>query len=140
MYPLIAALIAACAAGFVLVTAQELPPVVASHFNASGQPGNYMARDALVTLMTVLALALPLAVWLQQCLLARAGTAKIAHGAPCFATQRRAQTEAWLRLHTTVFAAALWAYAWHRRLSLPTWYRRSDLRHLRGPAGCSRGH
>lgn len=123
MASLIAVLIAAGAAGFVLVTGQELPPVVASHFNASGQPDNYMARDAFVTLMAVLTSVLPLAVWWLQCLQARAGTAKIAHGVHWFAAQRRAQTEAWLRLHATVFAAVLscflayvfWLTVWAHR-------------------------
>jgi hypothetical protein len=56
-------LLLASMAGMILTllwAAQALPPQVASHFNAAGQPDDWMTRSAHLTLMTLIGLALPL--------------------------------------------------------------------------------
>ncbi len=50
----------AVAAGFILVSGQSLPPIVASHFAASGHPNGFMPRNAYLGLMLFIAVGVPL--------------------------------------------------------------------------------
>jgi uncharacterized membrane protein len=47
---------------FVTGTASELPPLVASHFDAAGQPNAYMSRSGYVRFVLCVAIGLPVAV------------------------------------------------------------------------------
>ncbi|HTY98259.1 MAG TPA: hypothetical protein VMB75_00380 [Rhodocyclaceae bacterium] len=53
-------LVLALAAGFVLYTADSLPPLVASHFAGGGAANGFMPHDAYVALMLALVVGLPL--------------------------------------------------------------------------------
>ncbi len=50
----------AAAAGFILVSGQSLPPVVASHFAASGRANGFMPRGAYLGLMLLITVGVPL--------------------------------------------------------------------------------
>jgi len=50
------------AALYIWTSGQELPPLVASHFPASGVPDHFMPRDAYLRFMTGLSLLVPLVV------------------------------------------------------------------------------
>jgi uncharacterized membrane protein len=50
----------AVSAGFIWVTTQQLPPIVASHFGASGEANGFMPRTAYVVVMSLLAVGTPL--------------------------------------------------------------------------------
>ena len=47
------------AAGFILLSVQSLPPVVASHFAAGGNANGFMPRNAYLGLMLFMALGVP---------------------------------------------------------------------------------
>src|SRR6202790_4390417 len=47
---------------FVAGTASDLPPTVASHFDAAGQPNAFMSRSGYVRFVLSVAVALPVAV------------------------------------------------------------------------------
>lgn len=57
--PLLFLLFIACAAVFVWHTSQELPPLVASHFGASGDANGFMPRDFYIRFMLAFVLGLP---------------------------------------------------------------------------------
>ncbi len=57
------------AAAYIVVSASSLPPVVASHFDASGAPNGFMAREAYLVFMLCLTLGLPLLLLLPRMLL-----------------------------------------------------------------------
>ncbi len=50
----------AIAAVFILLSGRSLPPVVASHFAASGRPDGFMPRTAYLGLMLFITVAVPL--------------------------------------------------------------------------------
>lgn len=50
----------AVAAGFILVSGQSLPPIVASHFAADGRANGFMPRNAYLGLMFFIAVGVPL--------------------------------------------------------------------------------
>lgn len=54
------ALVLACAAVFVLVTSDDLPALVAAHFDAAGVPNGFMPRSIYVTLTLFLVVGVPI--------------------------------------------------------------------------------
>jgi uncharacterized membrane protein len=50
----------AASAGFIWVTTQQLPPIVASHFGASGEANGFMPRTIYAFVMLLLAVGTPL--------------------------------------------------------------------------------
>lgn len=47
------------AAGFIMLSGQSLPPVVASHFAAGGNANGFMPRNAYIGLMLFVAVGVP---------------------------------------------------------------------------------
>ena len=59
LFPALIVLLAAAAA-FILLSGRSLPPVVATHFAASGRADGFMPRNSYLTLMLFIAVAVPL--------------------------------------------------------------------------------
>lgn len=112
---LLVAAILALVAIFVVVTGEELPPTVASHFGAGGRANGFMGRDAYVAFMAAMAVGIPLLValggslarWLPSRLV------NLPDRDHWLAPERRAETLAAVELRMTVFACALAVFlAW----------------------------
>ncbi len=102
-------LLLALAAGFVWSSSAALPPVVASHFGASGAADGFMARaDYLLTMLLTLVGVALLVAFLPFVLpyLGDSGI-NLPNREYWLAPVRRAQTFAFLRLHGLSFASAL---------------------------------
>lgn len=85
-----------------------LPPVVASHFGATGDANGFMTRDQFVGLMLFVLGAIPLLMqWGMTRALRKRKTLRIPDAAYWLAEPRRAATERWLRRHFALFCAAL---------------------------------
>lgn len=102
----------ACSAGFVLLTSQQLPPVVASHFDSSGAADGFMPVRTYVGLMLLLLVGLPaLVVSLSYWAL---GSAKARINLPdkayWLAPERREQTVRRLRSGLLWFGTLLLAF------------------------------
>jgi hypothetical protein len=100
---LIAALVGVPLSGSVL------PTIVASHFNAAGAPNGFMPRGMYVLLMTALTVGLPplivaSAAWRIQ---RHPSRLRLPNRDHWLAPERRAQSAAYLIVHTTRFASAL---------------------------------
>ena len=79
---------------FVWVSGQSLPPMMASHFGASGQADGFMPREAYRLLMTGITVGVPLLVvyvpnWLIR---AMPGAVNLPHRAYWLAPERQAAT------------------------------------------------
>lgn len=103
----------ALAALAILLLGQQLPPTVASHFNAAGVPDSFMPRGEFVTLMVVFGSGLPLAVWGLQLAVLRGGQAKIPRAEHWLSAAHRRQTIEWLSLHAAIGSAGLCAFLTH---------------------------
>ncbi len=86
-----------------------LPATVASHFGANGEPNGFMARSSYVMVMSATAVGVPLVMvasiaWRVE---RRAQRLKIPNRAYWLADERRAESAAYITLHTTRFASIL---------------------------------
>lgn len=106
-------LTAVCAALVMLWLARDLPPVVASHFNAAGQADGFTGRTVFVALMLLLGAGLPAGIWWWGLRQARAGSSalNLPNASYWLAPERRAQTVAaldgWLALLAVLLSAFL---------------------------------
>ena len=102
-------LLVAGAAGFVWMTSDSLPAVVASHFGASGTAGAFMPREAYVRFMLVFVVGLPLFIVGLTSLTLGSPRARInvPHRDYWLAPERREETISFLRLHMVRFGAML---------------------------------
>lgn len=67
-------LIAICLTVVVLTTIRRLPPVVASHFDASGVPNGWSSRSTYVLLLLIIGVVLPLGITVLMTSLTRTGS------------------------------------------------------------------
>lgn len=116
--------------GFVWHSAQTLPPVVASHFSASGVANGFMPRQAYVLSFSLLLIGVPLLIaFLPGSLAHRSGThLNIPNRAYWLAPERRDTTLAFIGSHGKWFAAVVsiflgyvhWLVVQANRLQPPT--------------------
>ena len=102
--------LAVSAAGllFALWLGSGLPPVVASHFGASGEAAGWMTRGQFVGVVCFVLGVLPsLMLWGMSRAMRRRATLRIPDAAYWLAESRRPATERWLRGHFAVFCAGL---------------------------------
>jgi hypothetical protein len=59
-FPTATLLLIACGAVFIWLTSQNLPPLVASHFDSAGHVNAYMPRDSYIALFLGIAVVVPL--------------------------------------------------------------------------------
>lgn len=97
----------------ILLLSGELPPTVASHFNAAGVPDSYMPRGTFVVLMLIFSCGVPLFIYGLQVVLVRQHRAKIAHADYWFDPERQAETVRWLSWHAAWGAAGLAGFLTH---------------------------
>lgn len=94
---------------FVLHTSAALPPIVASHFAASGAANGFMSRGTYVSIMLLFIVAAPVLIVLFP--IAATGSdgknLNLPHRDYWLAPERRAETIAFLRIHGQWFAAAV---------------------------------
>lgn len=96
------------AAMFILWTGQALPPVVASHFGASGLADGFMSRTAYLLLMVTVTIGIPLAIVLVQALVDHTHESlRIPHRQYWMAPERRDATMAFMRRQAMRFAILL---------------------------------
>jgi uncharacterized membrane protein len=102
-------LLLAALGAFVWRTSQELPPLVASHFAASGAANGFMPRGTYVTTLLVLIIGVPLLLAALPSLIVsrRGGNVRIPNREHWLAPQRRAATFAFIGAHGQWFAAAV---------------------------------
>jgi hypothetical protein len=102
-------LLLAALGAFVWTTSLALPPVVASHFSASGAANGFMPRGAYITTLLVLTIGAPLMLaWLPMLIVSRGGdNLHIPHREHWLAPQRRADTFAFIGAHARWFAAGV---------------------------------
>ncbi len=94
-------LMLAGAAIFEIRTTPDLPPLVASHFDAANQPNGFMSRDVYARFMLIMTVGLPLGmVTLLATIYSRATYLKIPNADYWLNPQRRAQTRSRLTTHT----------------------------------------
>ena len=93
---------------FILVTTPGLPDMVASHFNAAGQPSSYMPRGRYLRFMLAMAVGLPVAiVVLLSAVYSRAQNLKLPNRQYWLAPQRIGRTRALLIAHGVWFGIML---------------------------------
>lgn len=94
---------------FVWYSAQALPPVVASHFSASGVANGFMPRQAYVMGFSLLLIGIPLLMAFLPGSLASRSSARlnIPNRAYWLAPERRDATLAFIRGHGKWFAGAM---------------------------------
>jgi uncharacterized membrane protein len=91
---------------FVTGTASELPPMVASHFDASGQPNAFMSRSGYIRFVLCLAIGLPVAVVaILTMVYSRATDLKLPNREYWLAPQRLNRTRAFLVAHGVWFGS-----------------------------------
>jgi uncharacterized membrane protein len=97
---------------FVWSTSSELPPVVASHFGASGSADGFTPRSSYVGIMLVLLGAVALLIGFLPFVLTRQGGAglNLPNRQYWLAPERREETFRFLRLHGLVFASLFVAF------------------------------
>ena len=102
-------LLLAALAAFVWRTSQALPPLVASHFAASGAANGFMPRGAYVTTLLALVIGVPLLLAaLPSLIVSRSGdNLRLPHREHWLAPQQRAATFAFIGAHGQWFAAAV---------------------------------
>jgi uncharacterized membrane protein len=100
------------AAGFVSLTASQLPSEVASHFGASGAADAFMPRTAYLILMLALALALPVAIVVVLGTVLRRPRAPInlPNRDYWLGPERRMETIAFLQRHMLRFGSLMIAF------------------------------
>ncbi|RTL37110.1 MAG: DUF1648 domain-containing protein [Rhodocyclaceae bacterium] len=116
--------------GFVWHSAQTLPPVVASHFSASGIANGFMARQAYVMGFSLLLIGIPLLIaFLPGSLARRSGShLNIPNRSYWLAPERRDTTLSFISNHGKWFAAVVslflcyvhWLVVQANRLQPPT--------------------
>jgi uncharacterized membrane protein len=85
------------AVGYILRTTPNLPPLVASHFNAAGHPTAYMTRGFYTQFMLAFGVGLPLAVvGLMSLVYSRAKDVKLPNRDYWLAAERIAETRSTL--------------------------------------------
>ena len=96
-------------AAFVWRTSQALPPIVASHFSASGAANGFMPRGIYTVLAIALVIGAPLLLALVPAAAAGKGarSLNIPNRDYWLAPERRDATIAFIRLHGRWFAAAV---------------------------------
>jgi len=96
-------------AAFVWRTSQALPPIVASHFSASGAANGFMPRGIYTVLVIALVIGAPLLLALVPAAAAGKGarSLNIPNRDYWLAPERRDATIAFIRLHGWWFAAAV---------------------------------
>lgn len=93
---------------FVTGTASQLPPHVASHFDAFGQPNAFMSRSGYLRFVLCLALALPcIVVFTLTMIYSRAADLKLPNRDYWLAPQRLDRTRAFLIAHGVWFGCLL---------------------------------
>lgn len=96
---------------FVNRTAASLPSIVASHFDAAGQPNGFMSRSDYMVLLRVLTLGLPLAVvGILAIVYSRATDLKMPNREYWLAPQRLERTRAFLIAHGVWLGSMLVAF------------------------------
>ena len=100
------------AAGFILLSSQSLPPVVASHFAAGGNADGFMPRNAYLAFMLFIAVGVPLLLALANSLvrLVPPHMVSLPNRDYWLAPERAADTLAFLRNHGTYFSVLLAAF------------------------------
>lgn len=106
------AFLVACAAVFVWVTSEQLPLLVASHFDGAGQPNGFMPRGGYRGLMLTLLIALPslLIALTWWSLGASRARINLPNRDYWLAPERRAATVAYLRTGLLWFGVLLLAF------------------------------
>jgi uncharacterized membrane protein len=85
---------------FVTGTAADLPPVMASHFDAAGQPNAFMSRDGYIRFVLCLCVGLPvLVVAVLTLVYSRATELKLPNREYWMAPQRIERTRSFLTAH-----------------------------------------
>jgi uncharacterized membrane protein len=93
---------------FVTGTAPQLPPTVASHFDAAGQPNAFMSRSGYVRFMLGLAVGLPaVVVVVLSTVYSRATDLKLPNREYWLAPERLDRTRAFLVAHGVWFGSLL---------------------------------
>jgi uncharacterized membrane protein len=93
---------------FVTGTASQLPPTVASHFDAAGQPNAFMSRSGYVRFMLCLTAGFPvLIVLILRTVYSRATNMKLPNRDYWMAPERVARTRAFLVAHGVWFGSLL---------------------------------
>jgi uncharacterized membrane protein len=93
---------------FVIGTASELPPTVASHFDAAGQPNAFMSRSGYVRFMLSLAVGLPvIVVVILRSVYSRATDLKLPNREYWLAPERLERTRAFLVAHGVWFGSLM---------------------------------
>lgn len=99
----------ACAVAFVWLTSRSLPPIVASHFGATGVANGFMPRDAYVWFVSGIVVLLPLIiVYVPNRVLTRSSAVlNLPNRDYWLAPERRAETVAFLCRFSTRFGYVL---------------------------------
>jgi serine/threonine-protein kinase len=94
---------------FVLVTAQSLPSVVASHFDAAGQPNAHMPRENYIALYTAMLVLVPSCVAALPWMIAKIPMAyvNLPNRAYWLAPEKMAETKQVLQSYMSVLACGL---------------------------------
>jgi uncharacterized membrane protein len=93
---------------FVTGTASELPPMMASHFDASGQPNAFMSRSGYIRFVLCFAVGFPVAiVTILTMVYSRATDLKLPNRDYWLAPQRLDRTRAFLVAHGVWFGSLL---------------------------------
>jgi len=93
---------------FVAGTASELPPIVASHFDAAGQPNAFMSRSGYVRFVLCVSVGLPVAVVaVLWAVYSRATDLKMPNREYWLAPERLDRTRAFLVAHGVWFGSLL---------------------------------
>lgn len=108
------------AADYVLHTTPTLPPLVASHFDASGAPNAFMARDRYEHFMLIMSVGFPLVlVAFLTLVFSYARNMKVPNGEYWLAPERIAQTRSFLIARGAWLGAMLsLMMCWMHRLEL----------------------
>jgi uncharacterized membrane protein len=95
---------------FVTGTASQLPPMVASHFDAAGQPNAFMPRSSYVRFVLCVAIGLPaVIVLILAAVYSRATDLKLPNKEYWLAPQQLDRTRAFLVAHAVWFGSLLTA-------------------------------
>jgi hypothetical protein len=97
------------AAGFILLSGQSLPPVVASHFAAGGNADGFMPRNVYLGLMLVMAVGVPILLALGHSLvhLIPPHLVSLPNRDYWLSPERTAETFAFLRKHGVYLSALM---------------------------------
>lgn len=104
-------LLMAAAFVFIRMTGQQLPELMASHFNGSGAANGYMSRSTYLTFMSAIAAGVPLLIVLVQSLvISHASSINIPNRDYWLAEERRDDTLAYLTIQGMRFGILLSAF------------------------------